>query len=57
MAKSAGNVFPTEFTPKSVGKSAGKREVLVMARLTTKKVEAEPGLVPRLVGGWLLPWA
>jgi len=27
-----------------------------MVELATKKVEVEPGLVPRLAGGWLRPW-
>jgi len=27
-----------------------------MAGLATKEVGAEPGLVPRLAGGWLRPW-
>jgi len=33
-----------------------KPKVLVMAELATKEVGAEPGLVPRLAGGWLRPW-
>jgi len=32
-----------------------KLKVIVMAELATKKVGAEPGLVPRLAGGWLRP--
>jgi len=32
-----------------------KRENQGMAGLATKVVEVEPGLVPRLVGGWLRP--
>jgi len=32
-----------------------KLKVLVMAGLATKKVGAEPGLVPKLAGGWLHP--
>nr|ABN08834.1 hypothetical protein MtrDRAFT_AC160924g13v1 [Medicago truncatula] len=54
-AKSAGNVFPAEFTQKSAAKSEAKFKVLVMAELATKKVGAEPGLVSRLAGGWLRP--
>jgi len=32
-----------------------KPKVLVMAVLATKEVGTEPGLVPRLAGGWLRP--
>jgi len=32
-----------------------KLKVLVMVGLVTKKVGAEPGLVPMLDGGWLRP--
>jgi len=55
LAKSVGSVFPVEFTPKSAGKSAGKTRGSSNGWLATKKVEAEPGLVPRLAGGWLRP--
>jgi len=33
-----------------------KLKVLVMLGLAIKEVGAEPGLVPRLAGGWLRPW-
>jgi len=51
LSKSTGNVFPADCTPISAGKTRG----LVMARLTTKKVEVEPVLVPRLAGGLAPP--
>jgi len=46
MAKSAGNMFPAEFAQNP----QEKLKILVMAGLATRKVEAEPGLVPRLAG-------
>jgi len=42
MANSAGNMFQN-------------LKILVMAELSTRRVGAEPGLVPRLAGGWLRP--
>jgi len=47
LAKSAGNVFPAEFTQKS----AGKAKSFSNGWLATKKVGAEPGLVLKLAGG------
>jgi len=32
-----------------------KLKILVMTELATRKIGAEPGLVPRLAGGWLRP--
>jgi len=58
LTKSAGNVFPQEmcFLRNLHKNPQEKLKVLVITGLATKKVGAEPGLVPRLAGGWLLPW-
>jgi len=56
MAKFAGNVFPAEFAQKSQVNPQEKLKILVMTRLSTRRVGAEPGLMPMLAGGWLRPW-